>query len=89
MSWKKFLFMIFKVLGLLVNTLAADEKYLVLHNDKLTIQIQMQISQKQKDFSQFFAPFLKFRLHFQYFETKYDSHRFCISEITAVENVFI
>ena len=70
MSWKKFLFMIFKVFGLLVNTLAANEKYLVLQIIKLTTPIQMEISQKQKNFSQFFPPFLKFRLNFEYFETK-------------------
>ena len=73
--------------GLLVNTLAAEEKYLVLHNDNLTIPIQMQLSQKQKYFSQVFDTFLKFRLSFNKFETKYDSHSFCISDITASENV--
>ena len=30
----------------------------------------MQLSQKQKDFSQFFAAFLKSRLNFEYFEKK-------------------
>ena len=47
----------------------------------------MQLSQKQKTFCEFFAAFLKFRLNFKYFETKYDPHRFCISEITDSENV--
>ena len=49
-------------MALLVNTLAADEKHLDLHRDNLTIPIQMQLSQKQKIFSQFFAAFLKSRL---------------------------
>ena len=42
----------------------------------------MELSQKQKTFSQFFAAFLKFRLSLKLFETKYGPHRFCISEIT-------
>ena len=56
------------MLRLLVNTLAADEKYLVLHRDNLTIAIQMQLSQKQKTFSQFFAAILKSILNSKYFE---------------------
>ena len=70
-----------------VNTLAANKKYPVLNRDNLTILIQMQLSQKQKKFSQFFAAFLKSRLHFKYFEKKDDPHRFCIFEVTDSENV--
>ena len=84
---KKSLLLAWKILGLLVNTLAADEKYPVLHRDNLTIPIQMQLSQKQKTFSQFFAAFLKSTLNFEHFEKKDDPHRFCISEITDSENV--
>ena len=47
----------------------------------------MQLSLKPNTFSQFFAAFLKFRLNFEYFETKYIAHRFCISGITDSENV--
>ena len=53
LSWKKSLLLTCKILVLLVNTLATDEKYPVLNTNNLTIPIQMQISQKQKDFSQF------------------------------------
>ena len=87
LSWKKSLLLTCQILGLLVNTLAADEKYPVLNRDNLTIPIQTQLSQKQKTFSQFFAAFLKFRLNFEYFETKYAPLRFCVSQITASENV--
>ena len=52
-----------------VNTLAADEKHPLLKRDNLTIPIQMQLSQKQKDFSQFFARFLKPTVNFKDFET--------------------
>ena len=55
---------------LLVNTLDADGKHPVLNRDNLTIPIQMQLSQKQKTFSQFLAALLKSRLNFKYFEKK-------------------
>ena len=70
LSWKKSLWLTCIFLGLLVNTLAADEKYPVLNRDNLTIPIQMQLSQKQKTFSQFFAAFLKSSLNFKHFEKK-------------------
>ena len=79
---KKSLLLAWKILGLLVNTLAADEKYPVLHRDNLTIPIQMQISQKQKTFAKFFASNFKSRLNFKHFFKKDDPHRFCIFEIT-------
>ena len=87
LSWKKSLLLTCKILGLLVNTLAADEKYPVFKRDSLTIPIQMQLSQKQKTFSEFFAAFLKSSLNFLYFKKKYDPHRFCIPKITASANV--
>ena len=40
-SLKKSFLLTCKIIGLLVNILAADEKYLVLHRDILTIPIQM------------------------------------------------
>ena len=48
LSWKKSLLLTCEILGLLVNTLATDEKYPVFNRDKLTIPIQMQLSKKQK-----------------------------------------
>ena len=70
MSWKKSLLLKCQILGLLVNTLAAGGKHPVLNRDNLTIQIQMQLSPKQKSFSQFLAAFLKSRLNFKYFQKK-------------------
>ena len=55
---KSFFFSIFQVLGRLVNTLTAEEKYPVLNRDNLTIPIQMQLSQKQKFFINFLIHFL-------------------------------
>ena len=59
-TWKKSPLMTCQILGLLVNTLAANENYPVLNRDNLTIPIQMHVSQKQKKFSKFFAAFWKF-----------------------------
>ena len=75
------------MLGLIVKALAANEKYPLLKRDNLTIPFQMQLSQKQKTFSEFFAAFLKFRVNFEYFEKTDDPHRFCIFEVTDSENV--
>ena len=86
-SWKKAFLLTCQILGLLVNTLAADEKYPVLNRDNLTIPIQMQLSQKQKTFSQLFRELLKSRINYKHFERKEYPHRFCIFEITDSENV--
>ena len=67
LSWNKSPLLTLKILGLPVNTFAADEKDLVLHRDDLTIPIQMQLSQKEKNFSEFFAAFMKFRFNFEFF----------------------
>ena len=48
-----------QILGLLVNTLAGDKGYPVLSRDNLTIPIQMQVSGKEKTFSDFLAAFFK------------------------------
>ena len=76
LSWKKSFLLAWEILGLLVNTSAADEKYPVLNRDNLTILIQMQLSQKQKIFLNFFAALLKSSLNFKYFEKEDDVDRF-------------
>ena len=87
LSWKKSLLLTCQILGLLLNTLAAKEKYLVLHRENLTIPIQMQLSQEQKNFPEFFAAFLKCSFNFIHFEKKDEPHRFCIFEIRDSKNV--
>ena len=77
MSWKKSLLLTWKILQLLVNTLPPDEKYPVLNRDSLTIPIQTELlPEKQKNFYQFLAAFLKSLLNFKYSEKKDDLHRF-------------
>ena len=59
-----------KILRLFVNTLTDDDKYSLLYRDNLKQPIQILLSQKQKTFSQFFSPFLKYKLNFQHFQKK-------------------
>ena len=59
-----------KILRLFVNTLTADDKYSRLNRNNLTQRIQILLSQKQKTFSQLFAPFLKSTLNFEQFQKK-------------------
>ena len=84
-SWKNSLLVICKILRLFVNILRADEKSSVLHRDNLMEPIQMQLSKKQRIFSQFFPPFLQSTLNFKHFQKKDDSGSCCIYENTDSE----
>ena len=67
--------MIHKILGLFVNTLTVDDKHYMLNRDNLTQPIQLQLSQKQKTFSQIFFAFLKSILNYKHLPKKDDPHR--------------
>ena len=84
---KKSFFLTWKTLVLLLNTLAADEKYPVLNRDNLAIPIQMQLSQKQKTFWKFFAAFLKFCLNFKDLETNMTLIDFLFSKLRTPETL--
>ena len=81
LSWKKSLFFTWQILGLLVNTLTANENYLVLNRDNLTIPIQMHLSQKQKTFPEFLGAFSKCKLNFKYFEKKISRTEFVFPKL--------
>ena len=66
--------MIHKTLRLFVNTLTLDDKHYLLKRDNLTQPIQIQLSQKQKIFSEFFFAFLKSILNFKHLPKKDDPH---------------
>ena len=57
--------MIHKILRLLVNTLTVNDKHFLLNRKNLKQPIQMQLSEKQKTFSEFFFTFLKSILNFE------------------------
>ena len=60
----------FQILGVFFNTLTSGDKYLVWDYEKLQFSIQMQLSQKQNSFSQFFVPFTESSWHYKYFRKK-------------------
>ena len=69
-SYKKFLLVICKISRIFTNTLSADGKYSILKRDNLTQPIQIQVSRKQKTFSEFFSAFLKSNWSFEHFQKK-------------------
>ena len=52
--------------------LTVNDKQYLLNRDNLTQQIQKELSEKQKTFSQFFFPILKSILYFRHFPKKDD-----------------
>ena len=69
---KKSLLVIQKILRLFVNTLTVNDKHYLLSRNNLTQQIQIQLSEKQKTFLDFFFAFLKSILNFKHFPKKDD-----------------
>ena len=61
-----------QILRLFVNTLTVDEKHYLLNRGNLTQTIQIQLSQNQKTFLEFFLPFLKSILNFKHLPKKDD-----------------
>ena len=72
MGCKKSLLVIHKIQRLFVNTLTADDKHYLLNRDNLAQRIQIQLSQKQKTFPEFFFffAFLKYILNFKHLQKK-------------------
>ena len=85
LCYKKSLLVICKISRLFIYTLSVDGKYSPFNRDNLTQPIQMQLSRKQKTFSEFFCAFLKSSLNFEHFQKKDDSHSRGISKITESE----
>ena len=73
------LLVICEILGHFVNTLTADDYILFVIVKNCHNHIQMQLSKKQKTFSQFFGPFLKTKSIFERLRKKVDPCSFCIS----------
>ena len=68
------LLVIHKIIRLFVNTFTVNDKHYLLNRDNLTQTIQIQLSQKQKTFFQFFLAFLKSILNFKHLPKKDDPH---------------
>ena len=69
--------MILKILKLFVNTLTVDDKYSLPNRDNLEPPIQMQLSQKQKTFSEVFL--CLFKIYMELFQKK----------MTLIRDVFL
>ena len=57
-----------------IKTLTVNDKHYLLNRDILTQAIQIQLSQKQKIFSEYFLEFLKSMLTFKHLPRKDDPH---------------
>ena len=57
-----------------VNTLTVNNKHDLLKRDNLTQPIQMELSQKERTFCEFFFVFLKSILNFKHFRKKDNPH---------------
>ena len=57
MYWQKSRLVIYKMITEFLNTWPADDKDYLLNTEDLAQPIQMQLSQKQQTFSNFFFPF--------------------------------
>ena len=64
------LFMICEILRHFVNTLIIGNKYCLGNSENLLQPIQIQLSRKQKIFSEFFLPFMKATSHFEHLQKK-------------------
>ena len=64
--------MINKILRLFANTLTVNDKHYLLNRENLPQPIQMQLSEKQKTFSQFSFSFSKSLLNFKRWTKKDD-----------------
>ena len=76
-----------QILGVFLNKLTANDKYLVLDCVNLSNPIQVQLSLEPTIFSDFFVSFLESTSNFKHYEQKADSHSYFISEITDCERL--
>ena len=67
--------------------MTADEKYAFLNRDNLTQPIQVQLSKKEKTFSNWLAAFLKFGLNFESFEKKMTLIAYLFLKLQAEKDV--
>ena len=74
MIWKTSPWLKVEIIGLFANTWTDDYKYPVTDCENLSFPIQIQLSFKQKTFSDFLIQFMESRSNFESFEKKEDRH---------------
>ena len=70
MELQKSLLETLKLFSRFCKTLTAVDKYSLISRDNWMQTIQINLSQKQKNFSQFFSAFFESELNFQHFQKK-------------------
>ena len=75
----------YEILRPFVNGLTADDRYSGSYMKNLQQQFQTPLSAKQKTFSQFFIPFLKYAWNLENFQKKDEYPSLIISEIIDAE----
>ena len=78
MHWKTSVLVIHKILTPFVNTLTGNEKHYLLTRDNLNQRIQIELSEKEKTFFEFFLAFLKSILNFKRLLKKDNPRSSCI-----------
>ena len=73
------LLVICEILAVVVSTMTINKKYPLRNRENLRLPIQMQLSRKQKSFSQFFVAFLESALNFKHYN----------KNIMVIANVFM
>ena len=71
------------MLRLFLNTLTVNDKHYLLNRDNLMEQIQLQLPEEKKKFSQFFLAFSKSILNFKHWPKQDDPPSCCISGNTS------
>ena len=74
-----------EILTLFFNTLTTDDKYFRRYMLNFTQQYEALLSQKQKNFSELFNPFLKCALNLEHFEKKDEYSSLIISKVIDSE----
>ena len=74
MHWKKSFLVMHKILRVFVNTLTFVNKHYLLNRDNIKERIKMQLSKKEKTFSEISFAFLKSILNFKHLRKKDDPH---------------
>ena len=72
--WKISPVLLGEILRTFLNRLIAEGKYPIEDWENLRLPVQMQLFEKQKNFSGFFLPFLESTINFKRFEKKDDGH---------------
>ena len=70
-----------------LNTLTADDGYSLISKDKWVETIQMHLSQKQNNFSEFFSAFFESALNFKHFQKKLNLIAYVVPSLPTTEEV--